>query len=233
MKEISNKAIVFLLLFTLLITISGTIVSINKLLGLEGYPSITGAGTSNATGTASVTISANTAITNNVATINFGSGYVNSTCTQCRMDSDVGLSGVNCCIGFTNITSGFLLENTGNINVSVNYECAFNCTAATLIGGTKPGFEIKWTANSAAAQAGEVGSLDSTASCEGKFNATYENVTAAGKFICGNASGNYSLDFNNALDAFVVDINLTIPVDAPNTGGARSAVFTFNATSTG
>src|SRR3989344_711146 len=233
MKEISNKTIFLLLLVTLLITLGGTIVSINKLLSSEGYGIITSAATSNATGTASVSISTTTSITNNAATIDFGSGYVNSSCSQCRMDSDVGQAGVTCCVSFNNVTSGFLLENTGNINISVNYVCAFNCTADSLVGGTKPMFEIKWTANNVSAQSGEVGSLDTHASCggRGKLNSTYENISAAGKFICGNSSANYSLDFNNSQDAFVVDINLTIPVDAPFTNVARSAVFTFNASS--
>ena len=134
---------------------------------------------------------------------------------------------------------GFLLENTGNTNLSVNYTCVGNCTGVLFVGGgTNPKFEIKTTANSVGGptQTGETSTADTVASCVGfGFNGynftTYKDVSANGDWLCGNNT-NFPLDFTDTQDAFVVDLNVSVPVDAP-TGSQKSAIFTFNALATG
>jgi len=234
--DLSNKTIFVILAVTLLLTLAGTVVNMNRLYDL-GYLSLTGAATATAGGNATLTISQSTSITNNFRTIQFGSGFVNGSCTSCNMDSNGGFS-PSCCGTFNNTNNlGFLLENTGNINLSVNYTCAGSCTAATFIGGTGPNFQIRTTNNSFAAQAGEVVALDTLGSCwESNFvglnlSNNYTNVTAAGHWLCGNGSI-YPLSFTDAYDAFVVDLNVSVPSDAP-TSSFRSANFTFNALTTG
>lgn len=235
MMELSNKTIFAILAVTLVIALSGTFVNLSRLydLGLG----LTGAATSSAGGNATITISQSTSITNNFRNIQFGSGFVNSSCTACNMDSNGGFSTV-CCGTFNQSNNlGFLLENTGNINLSVNYTCAGSCTAATFIGGTGPNFQIRTTNNSFAAQAGEIGGTDTTGSCWESFftglNLTnnYTNITAAGHWLCGNGSI-FALDFTDAKDAFVIDLNVSVPSDAP-TGTLKAANFTFNALATG
>jgi len=234
--DLSNKTIFAILALTLVITITGTFVNLGKIYDL-GYLSLTGAATSTAGGNATITISQSTSITNDFRTIQFGSGFVNSSCTVCNMDSNGGFS-PSCCGTFNNTNNlGFLLENTGNINLSVNYTCAGSCTSASFIGGTGPNFQIRTTNNSFAAQAGEVGAADTVGSCwDNTFfglnlSNNYTNVSAAGNWLCGNGSI-FPLGFTDIMDAFVVDLNVSVPSDA-GTGSFRSANFTFNALATG
>lgn len=226
MLSASNKTIAILLIIALTITFLSTFITIDRLTGFR----LTGAATDTETGVSNLTISSVTQITNQVALIEFGSGYVNSSCSSCVMDSDGKHNQTGrCCMGFNNVSSGFLLENTGNENISVNYTCAGNCTAAQFIGGTSPAFKIKATANSAAGQSGENGAADSVVSCFTNFNITgYADVTVGGDWICGTLT-TFNLSYANAQDAFVVDLNLSIPHDAPAGDGSKSATFTFNA----
>ncbi len=231
----SNKLIVPLFVAAFVFTAVATVLNLNLIFDFGNI--LTGAATSTGTGVSNLTITGVTAITNNVAAIQFGSGYVNASCTACIMDSDGRMVNGTCCASFTNVTSGFLLENTGNLNLSVNYTCAGNCTAALLIGGTSPVFKIKTTNNLAAQQSGEYGALDTIQSCNDStilnWNiTTYAPVLAAGDWLCGNST-NYPLVFDNTQDAVVIDINVTIPQDAPGGSGVQSATFTFNALSSG
>ena len=235
MVKLSNKVIFVILAATLVIALTGTFVNMGRWYGLD-YLGLTGAATSSDQGNATIVITQQTVITNNFNDISFGSGFVNQSCTVCNMDSN-GTFTRGCCgtFNFSNIY-GFLLENTGNVNLSVNYTCAGNCTAAQFIGGTNPAFQIRATNNFNAGQSGEVGAADTVASCSGQgfsdFNfTTYVDVTAAGDYLCGNNT-NYPLDFKNAQDAFVVDLNISIPSDAP-AGSQKSTIFTFNALATG
>ena len=184
MVESYNRVITLLLLVALAVTFLGTVVTYNSILEKQGKSVswLSGAATSTSTGQTNLTITSSTSITNQNFVIQFGSGNVNSTCDFCQMDTN-GVSysiytslpnatGGGCC-GTWNYTqtAGFLLENTGNNNISVGYTCSGNCTHASFIGGTlflgMGGLEIKVTSNSVAAQGGEAGTLDSAASCVG------------------------------------------------------------------
>ena len=236
MKVYSNKAMFMVLFVTLVIVVAGVTININKLFFTKGF-SLTGAAVSSAGGNATITIAQSTSITNNFQTIQFGSGFVNSTCSRCTMDSN-GVMTTACCGTFNQSNNlGFLLENTGNVNLSVNYTCAGSCTNATFIGGTAPAFRIRATNNSAAAQGGETSTADTLGSCgnnaTGGFNITNYSVevTAAGHWLCGNGSI-FALSYVDTYDAFVVDLNLSVPVDAPP-NSYQAANFTFNALATG
>ncbi len=238
MMEISNKAIVGILTVALLISLLGTSVNILRLTNLQ--ETITGAATSTVTGQTNLTVTAITSITNRVDGINLGSGSVAATCNRCDMDTQNGGNSTGaCCIGFNNITQGFLLENTGNQNLSVNYTCAGNCTAATLIGGTSPVFSYRTKANALRQQSGEGSTLDTTESCRyhtGTHNWTsndsYTAVSAAGGWLCGNST-HFAFGSHAVSDAGVIDLNFSIPDDTPTTGGSQVVTFTFLGTSSG
>jgi len=245
-RDISNKTIMTILAVALIVTVMGTLVSVSKLSSLGTTQLLSGAATSSASGTSYINITSATSITNDISTIDFGQGYVNSSGTNCSMVSDghVNDTGANC-MGFSNVSSGFLIENTGNVNVSVNMTCSGNCTAAQFIGGTSPKFKFTVRPNSGRAINSEMGTLDSSASCNNLFgvasyaglNNLWTDVTTTSIGLCGeDYAGNYTMDFTDSQDAFVVDINVSIPVDAPATsygGAASSAVFTFSAVSGG
>src|SRR3989344_7372179 len=110
MMDLSNKTIFAILALTLVITITGTFVNLGKIYDL-GHLSLTGAATSSAGGNATITISQSTSITNNFRTIQFGSGFVNSSCSVCSMDSNGGITAA-CCGTFKQSNNlGFLFEN--------------------------------------------------------------------------------------------------------------------------
>src|SRR3989344_1859778 len=120
MMYLSNKTIFAILAVTLIIAVTGTFVNLSKIYDL-GFLGLTGAAVSSDQGNATITITQQTSITNNFNDIQFGSGFVNASCTACVMDSNGTRASVGCC-GTFNMSNnlGFLFENTGNINLSVS-----------------------------------------------------------------------------------------------------------------
>jgi len=245
MGDVKNKTIVVLLALALVVTVMGTLISLNKFGSLGESSFLTAAATSSTSGTSYINITSATSITNDVSTVDFGQGYADSS-GICSMISDGrhNLSGAYC-IGFNNVSQGFLVENTGNVNISVNMTCSGNCTAAQFIGGTDPTFSFLVRPNSVRLINSEAGSTDSAASCNNLFGIgtyagldnSWTTVSTTSIGLCGgDYNGNYTMDFTDTQDAFVVDINVSIPADAPATsydGAASSAVFTFSAVSAG
>ncbi len=278
MATISNKTIVLLLTLALFITVASTIFTIQKLQSFQHtFNVITGA-PSFSFGETNITISSVTSLSlasGNGTAISFGTGYVNGSCDACIMDSNgtssnMFANGSNtsqsnqavCCVSFTIPTSGFLLENTGNTNLSVGYTCSGNCTFGSYLGGTRwpgqGGLEIKVTTNNVMVQSGEEGAIDSATSCRGGgilyrdigWNVTnstsyaggaaggigssvYTPLMTIGHYLCGNSS-NFPLEPDNLRDAAVIDINLTILSDSRSNLGVRSSFrLTFNGSSSG
>ncbi len=299
MKNVSNGVIVSLLLVAIVVSALSTVVSLGKLSQLRESLSLnvlTGAVSS--TSETNLTITSTTALRLINTQINFGSGRVNGTCDYCGLDSDarateymssngsnwtrVGADASHCCLSFTVPSSGFLIENTGNTNVSVGYTCdgaGNNCTHAAFVGGTLvpntlSGFGIRVSTAAGSGQAGEDGAADNQISCigsgvqtvynsslgmgsaagwnvtngtiggavhnatqafSGRGNATEVHIMPTGHWLCGNAS-TFPLSSANDRDAGVIDINITIPADAPSTPsgiGSHLLRLVFNATSSG
>jgi hypothetical protein len=224
MMEVSNKLIATLLVVTLAVSLAGTMVSLNKV-GKLGY-SITGMAVNTTIGIARLYVGALTELTNQITTIDWGTGFVNATFgSNCTMDSEGNLTG---CVAFTPVYEGFLLENTGNKVLSVNYTCDKN--ASTFINGTDPLFQLKVTPNSVAQQNNEsVPSIDTTASCGNAWTpSTYTDVTIAGGYLCGDST-TYPLLFQANQDAAVVDLLVRVPETSPP--GQKNATFIFTGTS--
>jgi len=222
MADVSNKTLVIVLTVSVAVFLVGVLVSVSNMGGLD---ELTGLAVTNSTGQAQLTVTSTTELTNQLTSINWGSGYVNSSHTNCTLDSEatVGLG----CVSFSSQSSGFLLENTGNNNISVNYTS--DGDASTFLGGTGPQFNIKATPNSAASQSGESSTTDSVTSCNNAWGAsTYTSITTTGIFLCGSGS-TYPLSFEADRDAVVVDVQVLIPEDAPI--AAKSATITFNGAS--
>ncbi|MEK6969263.1 MAG: hypothetical protein AABW48_02440 [Nanoarchaeota archaeon] len=254
--DVSNKTIVVILVLALGITLSGMAINLNRLGAFEGLDLFTSAAVDSSIGVSNLTITSTTSITNNYLEINFGSGRVNASCTVCSMGTFQGKN-TACCLTFTNQTAGFLLENTGNVNISVGYTCAGSCTAATFVGSATNNAFFLWAVDSVAnpgyAKVSEVGANDTAKSCvlaapdggyhfdgwkaratqtnETGSNATL-NVATTGGWLCGNATS-YPLGFGNTMDAGVIHVNVTIDQTQVGTGGHQNVTFTFNATSLG
>ena len=212
-----NNLITVLLALSAILSIATLLVTMGRigLFGSSTYNLISGAATSSAIGEANLTISSSTSLTNQQTIINFGSGTVNASCNFCLLDSNGTSSGMfgngsntsnegiatplhTCCVSFTLPTAGFLLENTGNNNVSVGYTCAGNCTRLSFFGTdvaynqTTNGIMIRIAPNNIAKQSGESGAVDTGNSCRGGgsiFRDTQWNITNATAYTGGGAQG--------------------------------------------
>ena len=241
MVNISNKTIAVLLLLVLAITISGTFVSISRLLSFQESDWITGAAVNTTTGTSTITVLSITQITNRVSNISFGTGYVNETngtavCPSCNMDTITGILAGNrsCCALFNNVTQGFLLENTGTENMSVNVSCSGSCNSSDFINGTSPLFQFKMTNGSDALNNSADSVVDTSPSCGNGWNySEWTNVNASNFDLCGTSGATlYPFEKNSSADAAVFDIKVKIPPDS-RTNALQTATFTFSGTSAG
>jgi hypothetical protein len=226
MMEVSNKFIATLLILTIAISLAGTMVSLNKI-GKLGY-SITGMAVNTTIGVARLYVGALTELTNQIPTIDWGTGFVNSTfANNCTMDSEGNMTG---CVAFTPVYEGFLLENTGNRPLSVNFTSDKN--ASTFINGTNPSFQLKVTPNSVAQQNNESGgTIDSAPSCGNAWNPSdYTEINTSGWYLCGNST-DYPFSFAASVDAAVVDLLVRVPETSPP--GQKNATLTFIGTSPG
>ncbi len=210
MKAPSDGFLLVLFVLALGVTVASSLVTLQNW-GYLGGNFLTGAAVTTAGGEANLTVNAVTSITNQNFTINFGSGYVNASCNFCSMDSNKTFinhfsngsitssleGGRTCCVGFTQVSSGFLLENTGNTNISVGYTCTGNCTHVRYVGGTLApdmgGLEIKVTAQSERQQYGESGGTDTAESCVGGGD-LYSQLTTNGWNISNRSAQGGNLD---------------------------------------
>ncbi len=105
--------------------------------------------------------------------------------------------------------TGFVVENQGNVNVSINVTSS--ATAAQFIGGTNPVFQM-WGVDKKA------GSCATGLVAKGSAF----NLSSAGSLVCGN------LQYPDASDTIDAYMTITIPSDAPV--AANSATITFTST---
>lgn len=210
--QLSNKALAIILLITMVLSIGGTLISLSRLKQME---TITGFAATEYAGV-NVTVTETTSINFTVNNVNFGTGTVGSGCSFCVLNTSGVTDG--CCVGFTTPTpTGLIVQNIGNVNVSLNF--SFDMNAATYIGGTDPLFQINVTEN-------ETNSCFNNSASGGgginiTFNNTFGNVLAANMPICGN------LRPELANDELRVNIRLKIPENSLT--GARNATLTATA----
>lgn len=232
MKRVSNRTVTLLLIATIIIAIGGTFFSleaVNRGLSALGLAPITGfALAPNATAT--LTIAVTSSIKFIQANIDFGTGYVNASggYNNCTLSTLPGVYGYNFgCEGFNEISNGFTVENDGNTNLSVELES--NRTAAQFIEVGSALFKWNVTINETGSCVNISGSNrlvvepnTTDAGCGGNpgtgasdCGTIFETVVTSYKNICP------SLLYDDSSDALNIDINISIPVDAPT--GAKIA----------
>ena len=215
MKDIPNKTLAYILIIALIISVTGTFISITKLREL-----FTPAG--KVSGYVNVTILSRAEITMTDTIIEFGSGYVNETCSNCTIASNGTTLYPACCVGMNAtinwsypINDNLTIENTGSTNV-VLYIASYQ-NASEFIGGTtvSPSFQIK-------VEEGEPGS------CYGNLligwqevNKTDDPTTDPGTQFCDNFT------FTDTNDTLVVFAKLRIPRNAP--AGTKTATIVATA----
>ncbi|MCD6589879.1 hypothetical protein J7K74_01680 [Candidatus Woesearchaeota archaeon] len=192
--EVSNKTLAALLVLSVLVSLAGMYTAIYRIQRI----SVIGAATSD-TATATLNISTSQAIQFTVATVDWDTGYVNTTggynnCTlYTTTDPQVG------CIGFRDATNdpdyvhSLILENVGTALVNVTLNSSTD--AATLLGGTNP--SIQWKLD-----------YNESGSCSALYDTNWDEVNTTAELICE--------DFNyvDTNDSIKVDLKIRIPYDS-------------------
>jgi hypothetical protein len=151
------------------------------------------------TGIVNITVETSAAINFTTFLIEFGSGAVAPAQANATLDTSAGVNNVTNG-NWTGNTQGLILENIGNINVSVNLTATKNATE--YIGGASPLFQFNVTNN-------ETGScLNSSGGTDGLNLGNYSNLTSATSFVCGK------LRYPQASDTIRIDIKLVVPSDS-------------------
>jgi len=209
-QEVSNRAIAILLVLAIVISITGTFVSLQRIsrLGVSGFAT---------TGITNLTIATSKAITvtNN---IDFGSGYATDG-TTCTMESNATSAETNCNgAGSSGIdwderplsVQYFVINNSGNVFTNVSANATDDATT--------------WIGNYAGVAAYIAGhaSTDSPNACD-DVNTTYQTLgTGAPVNICQGAGLNW-VDGNDTVYAAVkVSIPSTVP---PGTNKHTTVTF--------
>ena len=161
------------------------------------------------TGEVNVTITSTASIVFSTATLDFGTGAISTS----------GLAWINSegannsyWIGDQAPTTGLILENDGNVNVS--FDLNATKTPADFLGGATPGIEVKVTD-------------EDTGSCTdfggSAFNPSYADIgTGAGQNACEN------FGFETGDDKVAIDVNLSMNSDANS--GENTITITATAT---
>ena len=134
MERISNKSIAMLLIATIAVYLGGTFISLSRLseFGATGF-----AAASNKSANVTVTVTSATSISWTSGTIDFGTGTVAGTCSNCTMftngsnsspSSSWGTHFTDCCVSFNYWNQSLLLKNTGNNAVALKMNVSQNAT---------------------------------------------------------------------------------------------------------
>ena len=211
--EITNKTLVMFLVAAIVVSLAGTIISLNKL-GSISSKSTTGY-VSNVNATARVNVNAVSSVVFRISSMDWGTGSVTANVSATQFNCTLISNSTNSvdCFGFNVVANPFVLENDGNTNVSVTLKS--NATATQFIGGTVvyggPVFQYNVSNNE-------------TSSCATPAPAGFTdvNVTAAGTQICD------ILDSAESKDTIKINIKLNLPYTTPT--GDKTAVLTATAT---
>ena len=212
MREISNKTLAFLLAIAIVVSLSGAFISLSKLSLFT--PPATGLA---ATGILNFSITESTSVSV-TRSIEFGSGFINeSTTTYVILESNNSNYGADNGNGSWSWSARglqyFLVENSGNTNVSLNLSA--NVSAATFIGGGAGALSDPIMEYAVTFELGDAcNGTTSQATGWTTLNNTY-NSTACRLFY-----------YNATSDKLNISVRVGIPQDVSL--GGRDALITFD-----
>lgn len=203
MAEISNEALAVLMVAVIVVVI-GSVVSLTWM----DIPDITGRATD--TGTAQVNVTELVSISLDVSSIDFGDGYVNTTCGTTAILNTTSTGNVECGT-FPGTGTDFIVNNTGN--VPINLTVSAGADAAGLIGGTSPAYQGRAQDNT------------ESGSCAGTLTSSWQSLSTTAVNLCDN------LSYSASADALDTEIQMKIPEDS--TKGVLSDTLTFEGLKSG
>jgi len=212
MDEISNKTLAILLIGAIVISLGGTLISLNRLAGIR-IPMITGLATD--TAAVGLSIGGLAQVNWTTASINWVTGSVVAGKTTCRLDSYSNPIDTANCSGFTAQADGLVLENTGNKNVSLNISCGKN--ASGFIGdGSEVNAVYQWNVSNLEANSCGTNSLELTSS--------WQTASTTHIAVCNSTDGGFRFEDNK--DTLKFDVMVVIPSDTPSGGKSDSITAT-------
>jgi hypothetical protein len=216
--EISNRTLAILLIAAIVVSLGGTFFSLNRLALISQQPGTTGFVT-NPTGQARVNITSLASLRFSIGTVDFGTGYVNTTagnqyCSMAAINQSTGyLDGIAQCVGFIKVNSTLQIEDDGNTNLSL--VITSDRTPATFIGGSVPVFKYQVVNNGT-----------ETGSCPVPSPALWNDLNTNTSTICAAATNGLGyLDTNDSLN---INLNISIPYNSLT--GQQTATLTVTGT---
>jgi len=193
---VENKVLMVLAVVAVGVALANAVVTYNKVSDISGAVVDTGY--------ANLSIESFANINFTTDTIDWGSGVVDTGQTEAYLDTKAGtVTNGN----WTTNSDGLVLENIGNVNVSL--VMAAGKTAADFVGGTNPDYD--WLFE-------EIGSGSCVnSSTIGTFQDTNSSFTVCDVFA-----------YEDAKDDLKIHINLTVPYNSKT--GAQSDTITATAT---
>jgi len=197
-----NKHLALIVIASMIVSVITTFSMLNR---LSGYEPATFTGyAQNVEGNVSLIISNQVSITlNNDNIIDFGTGYINTSCTFVGTNNYANLTAADttydtsdCWTGTEQHTNGFVVENNGNLNASVSVRGPTNATFFKSYAGTyQYGIQIR-------------GRVNETGACpNGNLNTTWSDLSD-NRTICADL-----LWDTDSTDDIGVDVNLRVPRD--------------------
>ena len=221
-KETLNRTLILVLVATIVMSIAGTIISVNRVNQL--IPLITGFATTT-TGMVNVTLANVNSIAISDSQINFGS-CAPSGSSGCNVTSNSSVADCGCTNGIwpDNIT----VRNDGNTNINVSVKT--NVIASTLIGGADPYgplfmFSVRNSSNTPGCFNVTGSSVPSGFDGAKGMQWDWANLTVANTeyLACQNLTPTANAQ------SFYLFAKIFIPADAPQKTGAN-ATLTLTAT---
>ena len=210
MDEISNKTLAILLIAAIVISLGGTLISLNRLARIK-IPIITGLYGLPEEAIVQFDISALVQVNFTTDTIDWGSGTVATGYGFCVLNSYSASIDANCST-FTPQTAGLVLENIGNKNVTLNITMQKN--AASFITGTGP--VCQWNVSNK-----EPNSCPGIALTLG----SWQTCATTAVVVCNSTGGGFLA--TDTSDTLHFDALVQIPSDALS--GAKTNVMTASA----
>jgi len=190
----TDNALLIIALIAVVVSVAGAGITYNYINAFKNkWP------TGFATGTVNLTVESAASINFTTDEINWGSGRVNTGVDNATLSTAGGANNITNG-NWTGNTAGFVIENIGNENVTL--EIATGKTAATFISGTAgggPSYRFNVSDNT------EDGSCEYNVT-EGDWNVV--NTTSPGTLVCRPL---YAAD---ATDVVRIDVEVVIPSDS-------------------
>jgi len=207
---VSNKTLALFIILTVIVSLGGTLLSLNKLQELSQIKLIpTKEVTGLASGEVNLVISTNMSCTID-SNISFGSsGKPASTITISTNKNNIAIPS-----NFSDCTSvagcmGMMVNNSGNVDIFVNFSS--NVDGSGLVGGAASDFQyIAYNGTTTSTENG----------CRGGLPAAWANVPTTATAICTN------LTSSSANNMMTIEYNITIGPDT--IPGAKTATITVN-----